>query len=45
MPDANVSLQLSDFALPDLDVQVARKERLSINMTLPMYVILLGDNQ
>lgn len=44
-PDANVSLQLSDFALPDLDVQVARKERLSINMTLPMYVILLGDNQ
>ena len=30
----NVSLQLSDFALPNLDVQVVRKEHLSINIKL-----------
>lgn len=37
----NVSLQLSDFALHNLDVQVVRKEHLSINIKLWMCIIRL----
>lgn len=37
----NVSLQLSDFVLHNLDVQVVRKEHLSINIKLWMCIIRL----